>query len=300
MGNMENKVIAYCNGGLGNRFAGLIGGMALAERIGRDYIICWNPNNRCGCSFKDLFNTDKEVIEKTTKELSEEYDCFSISHTKLDQGHLKVDANPNSIPIIDFRLLTDKTIVYTHNIIPGIFVKEIVKRLKLLKINKENVLNKVKEYCAINKIDKTVSGIHLRRTDYPKLKQGYSDEGLYEYLRNRNTDCFFICSDDKDTELKFKNLHNVIIRDKPVYVKKMVAGSWRQSIIGSEGIESQFNINRTREATIEGFIDILILSRTTIQTTASNSYMAITINGISTFLSAAQWFGQIPMEELCL
>lgn len=297
---MENKVIAYCNGGLGNRFFGLVGAMALAERIGRDYAINWKENNWCGCSFKDLFDTDKEIIEKTKKELGESYSYFSVCHMPIEPTHPEKNAHPNAIMIVDFKSIPEKTIIYTHDNIPCFFSDRVTSNLRALKLNRK-IAEELRKFCFDNGIDKSVSGIHLRRTDAdtPNRKQGYTDNGLVDYIQRRPAERFFICSDDRDTELNFRHLPNATIREKPAYVQKLSPGDWNRTITDDEGAVWPFNVDRTRQSSIEGFLDMLILSRTRIVTPADGGYMSLTINGGSSFLKFAEYFGQITMEELC-
>jgi hypothetical protein len=93
---------------------------------------------------------------------------------------------------------------------------------------------------------------------------------------------FFICSDSLETEKKFDILNNVIIYPKNSYVTKLVDGSWNDLTIDNEGRQMKFNVNRSRESVIEGFIDLLILSKTN-----------IVVNSHSSFLKFAKLYNKI-------
>ena len=63
------KVIIFCDGGLGNRLNSLLGGLFIANQTQSSPVICWPENNWCGCNFKDLFNTDIEIINDNINEI---------------------------------------------------------------------------------------------------------------------------------------------------------------------------------------------------------------------------------------
>ena len=144
---------------------------------------------------------------------------------------------------------------------------------------KENIKNKVDEFCIKNNIDKNVLGIHFRKTDF----QTFLDEDkTFAYMSMNPQTNFFICSDSLETEKKFDILNNVIIYPKNSYVTKLVDGSWNDLTIDNEGRQMKFNVNRSRESVIEGFIDLLILSKTN-----------IVVNSHSSFLKFAKLYNKI-------
>ena len=55
------KIKILCDGGLGNRIAGLLGGLITADRLKLEPLISWPRNNWCGAAFDDLFEEDDDM-----------------------------------------------------------------------------------------------------------------------------------------------------------------------------------------------------------------------------------------------
>ena len=66
---------------------------------------------------------------------------------------------------------------------------------------------------------------------------------------------------------------NIITLEKYHYTKKSVEGTWRESVADVDGRVFPYNVNRTPETVIEGFLDMLILSRTNILTDSLSSFL---------------------------
>jgi hypothetical protein len=93
---------------------------------------------------------------------------------------------------------------------------------------------------------------------------------------------YFVCSDDKETEDQFSKLRNVCVFEKTSYVQKLNDGEWRQPTKDTVGRIFDFNIDRPKQSVIEAFVDMLILSKTT-----------ISVKNKSTFLSWAHMYSTI-------
>jgi hypothetical protein len=70
---------------------------------------------------------------------------------------------------------------------------------------------------------------------------------------------------------------------KKEYPQKLIEGDWNDRIVDPEGRVFNFNVSRSRQASIEAFIDMLILSKTNIIETNKNS----------TFFQFANYYGVI-------
>ena len=264
------KIIIFCDGGLGNRFGVLIGGLITADSLNMEPVICWPENTWCGCSFEDLFDTNIQIIKSDINELfSNNLDKVFLIHE--NQTSLKLNKvflhSENSLDIID-KLSED--VIYYHNQIPNYFdLSKIIDKLNNLKI-RQDIINSVKLFSKECDIDKKTNGIHFRKTDVPNQL----DEGkIYELIvQNANTK-YYICSDDKDTEIKFSILKNTVVFPKTEYVKKLKDGGWNDSITDKEGRVFKFNVNRPKQSVIEAFIDLLILSRTQIIVDSTSSFL---------------------------
>ena len=271
-------VYIFCDGGLGNRLGSLFGGLYFSNTTGKTPIVIWPENNWCGCSFGDLFESD---IQSNNWGIN--FSIESMSHCNFivhDSSQIKfpvtcIEEN-NFETHIKYKN-SKEDIFYYHNIIPDyIDTYTQILLLKSLKIN-SNILNKVNNFLEPYK-EQIINGLHFRKTDF----RTFLNEDHYEQIIKQNFDkTFFVCSDDKQTELKFKLNTNVITFEKNNYVNKLVDSDWNASIVDSEGRSFIFNVNRSRESVIEAFIDMLILSKTNIITENS-----------STFLNFAKLYGK--------
>ena len=88
---------------------------------------------------------------------------------------------------------------------------------------------------------------------------------------------YFICSDDRITEERFDALPNVVRYIKTEYAGKLVEGGWLDQTTDTNGRVYNYNVNRPRQSVIEAFIDLLILSRTTIEFTVKSSFSRLAV-----------------------
>jgi len=273
------KLIIFCDGGLGNRLGVLIAGMLTAQKLDRTPILCWPENTWCGCSFNDLFTSEYEIINLNINNLfSQNINNKFIIHE--NQTNLQLEQyHPNLETIKLFKDIEDETVIYYHNSIPNYFSQEEILTI-LSKFNvKPNIKNNVFEFINKNKIDNNTLGIHFRKTDFQSF---LNEEETFNYINSNSQTNFFICSDSFETEEKFNILNNVIIYPKNNYVTKLKEGSWNDLTTDNEGRQMNFNINRSKESVIEGFIDLLILSKTN-----------IVVESHSTFLKFAKLYNKI-------
>lgn len=273
-----SKIYIFCDGGLGNRLGSLFGGLYFSNITNKTPIVLWPENNWCGCAFTDLFENNIENynygINQSIKKLSY---CNFIVHDSTQVQHYDINIENNNESILVKYKNTNNDIFYYHNMIPE-YIDDNTKisLLKSLNIN-SNILNQVNKFLNCY-ADKKINGLHFRKTDFGN----FLNEEQYDLMIKQNPDkLFFVCSDDQETELRFKLNLNVITFEKNNYVTKLVDGSWNANIIDSEGRSFIFNVNRNRESVIEAFIDMLILSKTNILT-----------NNSSTFLNFAKLYGK--------
>jgi hypothetical protein len=262
-------MIIFSDGGLGNRLNGLVGGLVAAEKLGCTPVICWPVNNWCGCSFEDLFVSNLEIINKGVNDIFLEDDKIYLTHDNQAAKVLKYKFD-HSVESLNVIKEMSQNIVYYHNKIPEYFSEdEIIKKLKTFKIV-FNILSQTKSFCDQHNIGKQIKGVHLRKTDHGR--QIDSDQVFLNILKDRKNG-YFVCSDDKATEDKFNELKNVLIFPKTSYVEKLVVGEWTTKIKDSEGRIFPYNVDRSKQSVIEAFIDLLILSRTTIIIRNKSSFL---------------------------
>jgi len=271
-------VYIFCDGGLGNRLGSLFGGLHFSMVNNKSPMIIWPENNWCGCSFKDLFDSDIPNTDwGINLAVNNKSECNFIVHDFSQIKYPVANIEENNFKTSIKYKNTNNDIFYYHNIIPDYIDTDTqILLLKSLKIN-SNILNKVNNFLEPYK-EQIITGLHFRKTDF----RTFLDEDYYDKIIKQNLDkIFFVCSDDKQTELKFKLNKNVITFEKNNYVNKLIDSDWNASIVDSEGRSFIFNVNRSRESVIEAFIDMLILSKTNIITENS-----------STFLNFAKLYGK--------
>jgi hypothetical protein len=281
-----NKIYILCDGGFGNRLGALIPGLILADKFNREPVISWPITNWCECPFDDIYESFCESNTKNCYDLfSENLNAHFLIHENQtddfgDKPKLLLEKeyqvhSENLGNIIDglTNIPIEEDIVFFNHLIPSYFSEDIiVKYLKKLKL-KQNILDKVVTFCDTNSIDSNVSGAHLRKTDFPTSMM-LDDTQLFNHLNTDVDSRFFVCSDDLDTEKKFSKFPNVSIYEK------------NSSVITNNN--NRYDIIRPSESVIDGIIDMLILSRTTITNT----------NFGSTFLLFASRYSKIKLGEL--
>jgi len=264
------KLIIFCDGGLGNRLGVLIGGILTAEKLNRIPILCWPKNTWCGCDFNDLFYPKYQIVnlDINTLFIRNKNNKFIIHE---NQTNLQLEQYYPSLEIINsFKNLEDETVVYYHNSIPNYFTQdEVLSILTTFKI-KSYIKEKITTFCKEKNINSNILGIHFRKTDFQSF---LNEEDIFNYINSNPETNFFICSDSFETEEKFNILNNVIIYPKRYYVEKLKEGTWNDIITDNEGRQFNFNVNRSKESVIEGFIDLLVLSKTNIIVESHSTFL---------------------------
>lgn len=280
------KITIFGQGGLCNRLCSLLGGLFIAKELSiSDINLIWNRDTYCDCNFEKLFYFNFNKLNDLSIDFEK---MIFLSHNKWNNKFFKVFKHSiNSIKNIK---LMDNDIVYNNNRINDyINDNSIIKILNTILINKE-ILKIVHDYCKINNIDKNVLGIHLRRTD--KGNNIDDTQNKINKVKNTPNKKFFVCSDDPHTENLFKEFKNVIIFPKTKYVEKIDKDKdWY--VDKPIFYNCPYNIFRSEESVIQGFIDLLILSRTNLDFMASFSsskkyagtflYIAFLYNNIDIF-----------------
>jgi len=278
------KLIIFCDGGLGNRLGVLVGGLIVSKTLQRAPVICWPQNTWCGCSYKDIFCNDMENISLNINELFSTFkDSLFLIHENQTNLSLHKQLYPTKEAINNLVGDQISDIIYYHNSIPEFLdKKQVLQTLQNLQIV-PHIQDIVDIFCTQNNIDRSVAGVHLRKTDYNSL---IDENQVQQYISENPEKRFFVCSDDKETEIKFSKNKNVIIRPKTFYAEKLdIDKSWCGHIIDREGRSFNFNVNRSKDSVIEGFIDLLILSKTN-----------ITIETISSFLKFAKLYNELNYD----
>jgi hypothetical protein len=267
---MSRTVTIFCDGGLGNRLSSLVGGLLVAEHLSISNIrICWPANNWCGCHFEDLFsNTEFNVTTSTICDVFvANTDQAFLVHENQTGADLGLQL-PQSAESLDRLSQLNNNVVYYHNKIASYMdAQKVLEQVNRLQPT-ESIRKQVMDFCKRNRINRTVVGLHLRKTENFRL----DEEKLYRRASTTPNQRYFVCSDDPVTEQRFAALPNATAWPKSSYVSKLVEGDWLAETIDNAGRRYNYNINRPRQSVIEAFVDMLILSQTTIQFTVKSSF----------------------------
>jgi hypothetical protein len=268
-----SKLYILCDHGLGNRLGGLISGLKAAQILNAKPIIAWPIDNWCQAEFNELFETGMDLadpafslslVDQIQKQsmpyffvapiqddmYMPTYYEHSVDALNAVSGHNKIVYSAAKIP---------KSYVHKHH------VTEIISNLKI----NSNILKEVFSFCNKNKIDRSTVGLHIRKTDTGSLAD---EDEIYRYVMSNRSQRFFLCSDNPETEKRFLQIGNVIVYNKSSQVQKLQDGEWRDSVTDETGRKYLFNVNRPKQQIIEAFVDMLILSRTTINRQSKSTF----------------------------
>jgi hypothetical protein len=263
-----------CDGGLANRFNALIFALILRKKFGHSWRIAWPINNWCGAPLDELLVPPLPVDSTPLSHFREQGTAFMLmQENQLDFPEERLHLHHDLQSYEAFRPYLDKSegIVYFHNLIPAWVPREdIAQALRSLTFN-ASVLSRASAFCAEHAIDRQVRGLHIRKTDFG---DAVDDQRLFAQVE-RGTQRHFVCSDDAEVNQRFAALPHCAVFAKSAFPQKREAtAAWQQWTRDSDGRAFPFNIERGALAVVEGFIDLLILSRTELLPTSGSTFLA--------------------------
>ena len=274
------KINILCDGGLGNRIACLLGGLVTADRLGLTPVIHWPSTIWCGAYFYDIFSDlGFEVTDLGVNDLMRnDSNMIFLIHENQTNAKLKTQMSHGMAAESAIRDMSDDVVFYSARVPSHLPSGDVLKKLHVL--HTADVLQaQIDEFCELNNIDKTTVGLHLRKTDQVNLNEDF----WFDYVQHKGAGKrYFICSDEQETEERFCALPNIVAFPKTHYVEKLVDGPWRvNALTDPDGRVFPNNVNRGRESVLQAWIDLQILSRTTILPTVKSSFSTL-----------ATWIGQ--------
>jgi len=217
---IEKYVIPFSKGGLGGRLKCLLYSKEIFSNTKRKILLYWENNKYCNCNFSDLF--DKDIVEISKEELREiiKRDNFQILTKDIDNEKKYILIGDLGRAFAGF---------YGSLDIP------LGEKLKELNIKKE-IQEEINQY----KLPEDVIGVHIRRGDFRTIPVGEvsTDERFIEAMKkeiklNKRV-VFFLATDEKETEDKFKRIFgNKIIS----HTKQIEENSFREGTIKDALIE---------------------------------------------------------------
>lgn len=268
--------VVMCDGGLSNRLNALIFALILRHRYGQRWVLNWPRNSWCGAAFGKLFEIDLPVYEHPINHFKrhEQQYLLVMHENQCDFDARRVIINKGLTGYADYQaLLNGNTDVFYFNSLIPSFVSFEDMRLGLSGLRIEPGLRRRAEtFCKQHQIDATVLGLHIRKTDFGT---SVNDDELFNIAASSPLR-FFVCSDDRGVNERFSRLPNCCVFEKSFFPNKAdVTKDWLQWGKDAEGRVFPFNIDRSEESVLEGLIDLLILSRTTLVKTSGSTFLAM-------------------------
>jgi hypothetical protein len=253
-------IINYSSGGLGNRLIPLLCIMELCEKLNRNVGVIWPETMRCMGHFKNLFSNQITEFKinnldplETVIYSNHEFITYDASLNNNDEllnlSYLCQVKNLNSLSEI---YNEDKKYIVIYHNTSFLEFDSIPKQLKSLKVT-DYIENKINDFVNEYKINKSTIGIHARSTDFINENLSKYTQLIENILVNNPESKILFCSDDVTWESSIKTQFpkNIIIRQKKDYVKKF-----------NDTLGWVNNVYTSEESTIEGLIDIYLLSKT--------------------------------------
>src|SRR4030043_703131 len=268
----KKEFVILCDGGLGNRIGLMLGGIVIARSLDMEPVLCCPSNTWCGCLLEDLYSTKLKVLTHGIRELFE----IKKDHTFMIHANQTGVIFKNEVPLspegVETIRRNNVNVVYFNDKVPSFIDNAVAtKILDEFPVNNE-VFNRAVEFCCHNGINNNVMGIHIRKTDG---FQRINEANLIKYIVNHQGIKVFVCSDDKETEDKFKALPGVVTFPKTEYPEKLEPGDWNKETVDADGRKFLCNVKRSRTSIVEAFIDLLILSNTTISHGSSSTFFQL-------------------------
>lgn len=271
---MQRHIYIHCDGGLGNRFNCLVGGLYLAHQFELVPQIMWPINNWCAASMEEVFTSKILPTPITYDQVFDTFDTLNLFRD--NQYHRSLSfMHPDQISTLDacanvLQTESHKHVFYANSLIPTWMHRVLILQL----INSHLLFNpelttKAEQIMQTHTSDTPFWGIHLRKTDFGS---NAVNDSTYESWIQANADQkVFVCSDDPECEHKFAKLPNVFIHDKCAHVKKLIPGEWTQLITDQNNMQWPFNVDRSSESVKQAVVDVWILSHSKLVNTNMNS-----------------------------
>ena len=260
---MNTRIHIFCDGGIGNRINALISGLALAERFAMHSIVYWPINSWCGAAFGDIFENTLDIRTEALDALAGKFGHAKIMmHDEIGAQFLKVPFasayDYQSLEDFELRgLPTSGDLFFYPAVIPQ-WIPDALIHASLQSVQFSAHIRQSVSAFINQTMKRPFHGLHLRRTD---LRVGLTDLEVMALVQRYPQEVFFVCSDDPYAEALASAHPHVHSRPKVHHVeKKETESDWISLSKDQEGRLSYGNIQRSREAMIEGTIDLLVLA----------------------------------------
>lgn len=272
---MPREVLIFCDGGFANRIGSLVSGMALAKALGRDYVVLWPKNNRCGAGFDELFVPHCLALQVRLIDLVPYQDSLNVWMHENDVGFAGPLPPLRRLAAIEAAKSLDndgnRPILFSENTflpcLPEGLANECLNQLTFRPEIVAQALHVLNQHAY-----GPYFGIHLRGTDFVPPPPVSS---MLSTVASNPEHRFFVCSDDPELERRFAEFPNVFVHPKTAYVEKLANGAWRRDVVDSDGLPYTSNIDRTSQSVLEACVDLLLLALSTTLHTSGSSFLAL-------------------------
>jgi tetratricopeptide (TPR) repeat protein len=264
---IQRRIYVFCDGGIGNRINALVSGIAIAEHFQRAITVYWPVNSWCGAAFADIFDNAFDVRSDALDTLAGKFsDAKMMLHDAMGAQFLQVpfESAYDYQSMEDFaqRGLPEDRDIFFYPAIIAPWIPEPLVHAALSSLQFTEAIQSAVQSFITKTLMHPFHGLHLRRTD---LRVGLSDAEVMALVQRHPNEVFFVCSDDPQAEALACAHPHVHARTKTHHVeKKEERADWISLSKDQEGRMSYGNIERSRDAMIEGTIDLLILAHSQI------------------------------------
>lgn len=257
---MENTIVTILFAGLGNKFASLVSGHALARKLNKNFII-YNINDKKWQSldYKLIYDFNQNYIEVSDIEDIDKMIDISIPAFSRNKFNFKRECF--EIKQIDSAKNFDSFLFLSHR--PINLSEDDILHFSKDFIIKPHIKDKIESFINLHNLDENVCGLHVRATDVPF--RNLNIQFAEHFIKENKSKKIFLCTDEKEVELNLSKYDNVFFRKKLNYVQKLKdVDPWEKQYQSTDYNFRVVNAIRQSDCEIEAFIDMILLSRTNI------------------------------------
>jgi hypothetical protein len=276
---MQRTLIAYCDGGLGNRLNSLIAALHLAKALGTNPVISWPINRWCAAPFEDLFDAPYEVDRRSIPEMNEENRGHLLVAHEQQAFALSRIANPNGALRTEDLLAAMRPglqaadgIIYYNNRVPAyVRRREADAIARTIRVKREYRDHADAYLAQAGLLGKPYWGLHLRGTDAGFSRAYFA---FWQAACRMLPGPVVLCTDDPALEASFLSIPSVIRRPAGALPQKFAHDKgWNEACQDEYGREFTFNIYRGADAIREAMIDFEILGRSRAVPTSRSTFL---------------------------
>lgn len=271
-------LIAYCDGGLGNRLNALIGGIYFSSLLDLNLVVSWPINRWCAAAFSDLFDASLVVNEDSMVDINESSGCHLLVAHERQLFTNTIVLNPNDALTarglkqkINLHLPAFVGMIYFNSTVPAYITDQdlrvIVPQIRI----KGEYITKADEFLAYSNLRKGCYwGLHLRGTDagHRSIYYDFWWVALFAFLGP-----VVLCTDDDRLETRFGARRSVLTRARsslPIKASAVVA--WNDVTVDEYGREFAYNILRDSPSVEEAMVDFVLLGHSKLIYTSQSTF----------------------------